>query len=121
MINLIDKREFVKVTLVKNLETFVMYITALEAISIHSSPATQFVAWQQDKALTKMPSKYSDYADIFSFNLAIKLSKNTNINEYIINLIEDKQLPYKPIYTQSLVELEALKIQIVTYLKTEFI
>lgn len=43
----------------------------------------------------------------------MKLPKNTNINEYIIKLIEEKQLPYGYIYTFSLVELKTLK----TYIK----
>lgn len=51
----------------------------------------------------------------------MKLLENTNINEYIIKLIKDKQLPYGPIYAFSLVELETLKSYIKIYLKTESI
>ena len=48
---------------------------------------------QQDQAPTKVPPKYADYADIFSFNLAIKLPKNTNINKHAIKPKDDKQPP----------------------------
>ncbi len=51
----------------------------------------------------------------------MKLSENTNINKYAIELIEGKQPPYGPIYALSLVELETLKIYIKTYLKNGFI
>lgn len=43
------------------------------------------------------------------------------MNEYTIKLIDGKQLPYRPIYTYSLVELETLKVYIKTYLETRFI
>ena len=65
--------------------------------------------------------EYSDYANIFSTDLAIELLENTNINKYAIELIEGKKLPYGPIYAINLVELETLKTYIKTYLKIEFI
>lgn len=43
------------------------------------------------------------------------------INKYAIKLIDDKQPLYKPIYTLNLVELETLKTNIKTHLKTRFI
>ncbi len=43
------------------------------------------------------------------------------MNKHVIELIEGKQLPYRPIFAQSLVELETLKTYIVTHLKTGFI
>lgn len=43
-VELIDKREFAKMVLDKNLETFVMHISALEAMTIHPSQATQIAA-----------------------------------------------------------------------------
>lgn len=60
-------------------------------------------------------TKYSDYTDVFSFNLIIKLLRNTNINKYAIELIKEKQLLYKSLYILSLVELEILKIYIETH------
>lgn len=43
------------------------------------------------------------------------------MNKYVIILIEDKQLSYKPIYSLKLVVLKTLKTYIKTHLKTEFI
>lgn len=42
---------------------------------------------QHDQAFTKIPTKYADYADIFFVNLAINLPDNTDINNYIIELV----------------------------------
>lgn len=62
-----------------------------------------------------------DYADIFSFKLAIKLPKNTRINEYAIKLKNSKQLSYRLIYSLGPVKLETLKTYNETHLKTRFI
>lgn len=68
-----------------------------------------------DKALTKVLSKYLDYADVFLFDLAIELLENTGMNEYIIKLIKGKQPPYRPIYKLKPIELEILKTYIETH------
>lgn len=62
-----------------------------------------------------------DYANIFLFDYVMELSKNININEYTIKLIEGKQLLYGLIYSLGLVKLKTLKIYIENYLKTGFI
>lgn len=74
-----------------------------------------------NKASTKIPDKYSDYIDVFSPDLAMKLPENTDMNEHAVELIDGKQLPYGLIYALSPVDLETLKIYIETHLKTEFI
>ncbi len=51
----------------------------------------------------------------------MKLPKNTGMNEYAFELIDEKQPPYGPIYALNLVELKTLKTYIETYLKTGFI
>ena len=66
-------------------------------------------------------AKYSDYADVFSSDLAIELTENTEINEHAIKLIDKKQPVYGPIYAFSPVELEIWKTYIKTHLKTGFI
>ncbi len=65
--------------------------------------------------------EYSDYADVFSFDLTIELPENTGINKHAIELIEGKQPPHGPIYSLIPVELETLKTYIETHLKTGFI
>lgn len=51
-----------------------------------------------DKAPTKITTKYSYYADVFSTDLAIELPENISMNKHIIKFIERQQLLYKPIY-----------------------
>lgn len=43
------------------------------------------------------------------------------MNEYAIELIDSKQLPYKPIYALNPVELESMKTYIEIYLEIGFI
>ncbi len=45
-IELINKKEFAKVALDKNLETFIVHVSALEVTTIHLSQANQIVALQ---------------------------------------------------------------------------
>ncbi len=130
-VELIDKKEFAKAVLDVNSKTFVVHIAALEvptampiypfkASQLQDDPA-QIAALQWDKTPIKIPTKYSDYTDVFSSDLAMELLENTGMNENAIELIDGKQLLYRPIYTLSLVELETLKTYIETHLKTRFI
>ncbi len=122
-VELIDKREFGKAAIDENSETFVVHMLALDIteLSIHLLRAAQIAALQWDKAPTKIPAKYADYADVFSSNLAMELFENIGINEHAIKLIKGKQLSYRSIYALSLVELEILKTYIKTHLKTRYI
>ena len=99
----------------KNSKTFVVHLLALKATTVHLSQAAQIVALQWDKTFTKIPIKYSDYANIFSINLAIELLENISKNEHTIELVKGKQPPYGPIYALSFVELETLMTYIRTY------
>lgn len=49
------------------------------------------------------------------------LPERTNLNEHTIKLKDDKEPPYRPIYSLGLVELKTLKMYIETHLKTGFI
>ncbi len=113
-VELIDKREFTKAVFDGNSETFVVHVATLElltALPIHPSRVLQVLdnsilaVLQWDKAPTKIPAEYSDYADVFSSDLAMELLENSEINEHAIELIKGKQPPYKPIYALSPVEL----------------
>ena len=74
-----------------------------------------------EKAPTKVPAKYSDFADIFSLDLSSELPKYTGINDHAIELVEDQQPPYRLIYNLETVELETLKAYIETNLANRFI
>ena len=89
-VKLIDKKKFAKAALDEQSETFMVHIAALEAplagMAIHSLRAAQISALIEDEAPIKVPPKYADYADVFSFDLAMELPENTGINEHAIEL-----------------------------------
>ena len=74
-----------------------MLIYSSRISQVQGSNEPTLVTLQWDKALIKIPAKYSDFADIFLIDLAIELPKNTGINEHIIKLIKGKQPPYRPL------------------------
>lgn len=100
-----------------------MHVLTLQAIKglIDPSQVVQIAVLQWVKAFIKVFAKYTDYANIFSFHLAMGLSKDTDINKNTIELVEGKQQMYGLIYTLSLVKLEILKTYIEIHLKTGFI
>ena len=126
-VELIDKKKFAKAALDKKSKTFVIHVAALKALlgsremTIHLTRVAQIAALKQDEAPTKVPSEYADYADIFSFDVAIELPENNNINKHAIELEVGKQPPYGPIYSLRLVKLKTIKTYIKTHLKTGFI
>ena len=104
-----------------------VHIAALESspesarITMHLLRAAQIANLKQDEAPTKTPSKYTDYADVFFFDLAMELPEKTGINKYTIRLQDGKHPLCRLIYSLSPVELENLKTYLETYLKTRFI
>ena len=73
-----------------------------------------------EEAPTKVLAEYSDFADVFSPDLATELPEHIKINTHAIDLEEGKQPPYGPIYSLEPVELETLKIYIETNLANGF-
>ena len=51
-----------------------------------------------DKGPTNIPSKYAHFVHVFLPKLAIELLKYTSINNHIIKLVDNSQLPYTSIY-----------------------
>ena len=74
-----------------------------------------------DKAFIEVPTKYSNYSNVFLAENIIELLKNIKINKYAIKLEENKQPSFRPIYSLELVELKILKIYIKTNLFIGFI
>ena len=118
-VELIDKKKFAKEAMDENSKTFVVHVLALKApkpagMPIHPSRAAQIAAQspseptlaapQWDKTSTEISSEYSDYADVFSTDLAMELPENMGMNEHAIELMESKQPPYGLIYNLGLVE-----------------
>ena len=98
-----------------------MAIQEQEEMPVHSKRQVQVGALLFNKALTEVPAEYSNYSDVFSAECTAELSENTGINEYAIELEEDKQPPFGPIYSLGPVELETLKTYIETNLANNFI
>ena len=96
-----------------------IYLSKTSQVQRLNKPILAALQW--DKTLTKTPSKYSNFADVFWIDLVIELLKNTGMNEHTIKLIEGKQLPYGPFYALSSVDLETLKTYIKSHLETGFI
>ena len=88
---------------------------------VHSFHRPQIASLIVEKALTKIPAKYSEFADIFSPDLATKLPKHTKINDHTIKLVDSQQPPYGPIYSLRPIKLETLKAYIETNLANGFI
>ena len=100
---LINEQKLAKAALNKSFETFVVDVTTLELLepAIHLFRVLLLAALQQKKVLTKILLEYTNYADIFFHNLVMDLPKNTNIKKLPIELAENKQPPYSPIYSQA--------------------
>lgn len=88
----IVKNEFIRAALDKDFETFVVYVVALKVLetAVHSSRVYLLAALQQNKAVTEILPEYTNYAYIFSSNLAMELPKNIGINKHGIKRIEGK-------------------------------
>ncbi len=88
---------------------------------VHLSKKAQIAYLKADETPTKVPSKYADFADVFSLKLAAELPVHTRINDHAIELVDDWQLLYVPIYSLGPMELEILKAYIENNLASGFI
>ena len=130
-VELVGKKEFAVAVLDLISETFVIHIASLSSnTSPSSSPLKLDVLPSRrphvsglivEEAPTKVPTKYSDFTDIFSPDLASDLFEHTGINNHTIKLVNSQKQPYGRIYSLGLVELETLKAYIETNLANEFI
>ena len=84
---------------------------------VHFEKQAQIGVLLFDKASTEVLAEYSNYNNVFLAENAAEFLENTGINEHAIKLEEGKQLPFNPIYSLGLVELETLK----TYIKSTWL
>ena len=92
------KREFAAVSLNPEHKTDVVHITyhssiplvSLESslLDVYPSRRPQISGLIAEEAYTKVFAKYSNFADVFSPDLAFKLPKHTVINDYTIELVD---------------------------------
>ena len=117
-VELVDKKEFAFAALNPEHETYVVHVTSLD---VHPSREPQISGLIAEEAPIKISAQYLDFVDVFSPDLATELPEYTEINTHAIDLEEDKQPPYGPIYSLGPVELETLKTYIETNLANSFI
>ena len=70
---------------------------------------------------TGISAEYSDFSNVVSLDSTSELPENTRINDYSINLLDNKQPPYGLIYNLEPVELEMLKTYMRANLASGFI
>ena len=113
-VEIIDKREFAAAVLNVDDKIFEVHIAVLV---VPTTMAIQLFGQAQVASLTckktRISAEYSNFSNIFSSHSAVELLEHTGINDHPINLLDNKQLPYDPIYCLELLELEILK----TYIK----
>ncbi len=123
-VELIGKKKFAVAALDPEHEAFVVHVAALSVDSgdeVHPLRKAQIAHLKADEVPTKIPSKYADFADIFSLKLAAKLPEHTGINNHAIEVVDDRQPLYGPIYNLGPVDLETLKAYIENNLASGFI
>ena len=131
-VELVSKKKFAAIVLHPEHETYVIHVGSVSSnvspdssslkLNVYLYRRPQVFGLIAEKAPTKDPSKYSDFADVFSPDLASKLPKHTRINDHAIKLVDGcQQPPYGPIYSLGSAELETLKAYIETNLANGFI
>ena len=120
-VEIIGEKEFAAAALNEKDEIFVVHMVALSVIDSSVHPSRQAQISLLDVKKVTIPSKYANYTDVFSSNSAAELPEHTDINDHLIDLIDDKQPSYGPIYSPGPVELETLKTYIETNLANGFI
>ena len=92
-VELVRKKEFAAAALDPGHETFVVHVASLESPSqegdVHPSRRAQIAALVANEAPTSIPTEYSDFADVFSPELASELPEHTGINDHAIKLVDD--------------------------------
>ena len=94
-VEIIAKREFVAAALNADKETFVLYIAALaEPTTKPIYPSCQAKIALLISEKIEVLTEYSNFSNIFSSNFAAELPEHNRINNYPINLLNNKQLLY---------------------------
>ena len=89
---MIGEKEFATTALDPEYKSFVIHVAALSVDpgdEVKPSRRAQIAHLKADEAFTKVPSKYVNFADIFSLKLAAKFPKHTGINDHAIELVDD--------------------------------
>ncbi len=123
-VEVIGKKEFAITVLDPEHESFIVHIAALSVDSgdeVQPSRRAQIAHLKADKVSCKVPSKYTDFADVFCPKLAAELLEYTRINNHVVKLVDNWQPLYGPICSLWFEELETLKAYIKNNLANGFI
>ena len=119
---IIDKKKFVLALLNTDNKIFVVNVVALaEPTTMPIHPFCQVLVAVLTSKEIGISTEYSDFSNVFSSDSTAELPEHTGINDHPINLLDDKQLLYNPIYSLGPVELETLKTYIEANLASRFI
>ncbi len=88
---------------------------------MHPSRRAQIAHLKADEVFSKVSSEYADFANVFLLKLATELLEYTGINDHTIELLDDWQPLYGPIYSLRPMKLEILKAYIENNLANNFI
>ena len=92
-VKLVGKKEFAAAAFDPEQETFVVHIVSLENPSqksnVHTFCRAQIAALVANEAPTLIPTEYSDFADVFSTELASELPEHIRINDHAIKFVDD--------------------------------
>ena len=119
-IEIIEKEKFSSIVLDIDNKTFMIYIATL----VEQTIILIYLLYQAHVILLtsiEIFIQYSNFSDIFFSYFTAKLLEYNKINNYPINLLNDKQLLYSLIYSPKLVELKILKTYIKFNLASSFI
>ena len=97
-IELVGKKEFAGVALDLGHETYVVHVGLVNSNALPSSSPFDVLPFQRPQifglitkeAPTKVFAKYSDFADVFSPDLASELPKHTENNNHAIKLVDSQ-------------------------------
>lgn len=121
-VELINCKEFAGTALHFIKKAFIVHIALVEVQeTVYLSHRAYILSLITNKVPVKISKEYLEYINIFSKKAIEELLKQIQINNYPIDLKEDKQLPYGLIYSLAPVELLILKTYIKHNLKNNFI
>ena len=96
-VKLMGKKKFAVAALNPESETFVVHVASLSSnalpsssplkLDVHPFRRSQVSDFIAEEASTKLLNEYSDFANVFSPNLASKLPEHTGINDHAIQLV----------------------------------
>ena len=108
-VKLIGKKEIATITLDLEDEVIIVNVDSISSnMAIYLFWRAQIALLKADETSTLVPSKYADFADVISKDLAAGLSEYAGINNHAINLIKRQEPFYRSIYSLDPVELETL-------------